>query len=1105
MVAMRHPALCAGACVAALSLLPAPGLAYMAILRQGFDSAGFIEAGDRHGSALATGDFNGDGYDDLAVGAPLEDLTIDDANVVNTGAIVVSYGSPYGLTHLGAEYRYGCNSESFCEADMQFGYALAAGDFNHDGWDDLVVGAPYRDVAGMADAGEIFILLGSPTGLLTGFPLSQQSAGEINEPGDHFGASFAVGDFNGDSWDDLAVGAPGENSSGAVYYFIADPTGAAGLWGTTGWFKQSNLAGTDDVGDEFGYALAAGNLVGTGEDDLVASAPNRTVGVRASAGKVYLIRGAAGGLTATGTRNYSAGNAGGTQQNGVFGYALATGRFLNVGGYESIAVGEPGREVGHPGEGRVVVARGGLDDLNFSGYIQLDEHLLLSTGGDGFGHTLAAGAWNPAADAWDDLAVGAPQRDITGADDVGQVFLFYGAPLGPNATDYVGWDQGFVSDDGTPGDECGAALAFGNFDGYGRAGLAIGAPGKDEDDDSLDETPLENDAGYVLVIAPWRQVVNPGGRNALMMTPGDSIIYAERPFDRVRPASTTKVMTAILGLEGDLGFDYTVPRWVEEDVGGSTPFELQEGETISLNSLLYPMIMLSDNGAAYSIADVVSYAGTAAALEVCDFVDLMNARAGLLGMGGTHFSNPPGRDDPSHDCLDHYTTPADMVKLAQTAVADPLFVYIADTETHFLPRHLPGGATEFEKLFDSCLEGIRDLVPAAVLAKTGTTSGAEKALLFAASDGGTGYAVGGLYKMPMEYNGRCGSKTADLINLGLTRNGPDLFESPSPQAQARTGARGADRFAALSGVSPGDSVFMELRGLSTATDSIYGGSTELETPSDTTIVTVCLEPGSGPSAVRLGVARGSLAILDPGDVARIRFNPIGKHRGIRISNVGQVTATIQVQMTHPSFGSTYILLPRDHVVLPAFSGSGTGAFQLTISNLGANRPALEVEELGYEFTLTLAPGFETFDAVLTDGPKIFPLGMHVTTSGLDPGPGNTVRVLVHGEGAEVVGVPEAAAAAQLALRALPPRPNPFRTRTALRYALPREGRLEVSIFDVSGRRVRRLDLGLAARGEGLHVWDGSDHRGRRVANGVYLVRLTLDGIESAETRVVRLE
>jgi len=1113
MVAVKPLALRVTACLAALagiSLTQAPALAYMAILRQGLDSAGFIEDGDRHGSALAAGDFNADGWDDLAGGAPFEDLTVAGENRMDTGAIVVSYGSPYGLTHLGAEYRFGCNSQSACEAGMQFGFALAAGDFNHDGWDDLVVGAPLQDAGGVADAGQIYILLGSPTGLLTGFPASQLTAGEINEPGDRFGPSFAVGDFNHDGWDDLAVGAPGENASGAVFYFIADPTGGVGLWGATGWFKQSDLGGTNDVGDEFGYSLAAGNLYGSVHDDLVAGAPYRTVGVIAGAGKIYLIQGGVSGLSSANAEFYSAGTAGGVQSNARFGFSLATGRFRNVVGYESVAVGEPGRDVGHDGEGRVVVVKGGADGLDFGGYIQLDESLVLSTAFDGFGKTLAAGAWNPATDDWDDLAVGAPDRDITGTADVGQVFLFYGSASGPNILDYVGWDQGFVSDVGISDDQCGYALAFGNFDGYGRANLAIGTPGKDEGDDSLDETPLEGDAGDVLVLAPWRQVINPGGRNALMYTPGDSIIYAERPFDRVRPASTTKVMTAILGLEGNLGFNYIVPQWVEEDVGGSTPFALQEGEMISLAALFYPMIMVSDNGAAYSIADVISYGGTAAALQVCDFVDLMNARAGLLGMTGTHFSNPPGRDDPSHDCDDHFTTPEDMVKLAKIAVADPQFRLVSSTETFYISRNLPSDGefvTQMDTLFDSCLEAIRDVVPATVLAKTGTTSGAEKALLFAASGGGSNYAVGALYKMPMDYGGRCGSKTADLINLGLTRAGPLTFETPTGPARDGGDARDADRFAALSGVPPGDSVIMALRGLFTGVGWLYGGSTELESLSDTTTVTVCLEPGSGPSALVLGVTRGSLAILDPGDIARLGFNPIGTHRGIRISNVGRVSATIQVQMTHPNFTASYFLLPRDKVVLPAFPGPGTGAFQLTISNLGATKPALEVEELGYGYTLTLAPGFETFDAVLTDSPEIFPLGMHVSTSGLDGVFGNTVRVLVHGEAISVVGVPHAAAPAPaaVALRALPARPNPFRTWIALRYTLARGGRLDLAIFDVSGRLVRRLDLGRAEPGEGLHVWDGSDQHGRQVANGVYVVRLTLNGIESVEARIVRLE
>ncbi|HYM82156.1 MAG TPA: FG-GAP-like repeat-containing protein [Candidatus Limnocylindria bacterium] len=1095
----------------ALALATPPALAYMAVLRQGSDSAGLIEPGDRHGAALATGDFNGDGFDDLATGAPLEDLVFAGEDRTDTGAIVVSYGSPYGLTHVDAEYRYGCNSESFCETGMQFGYALAAGDFNDDGWDDLIVGAPLQDVGGAPDAGHMYIMLGSPTGLLTGFPNSEQSAAEVPEPGDRFGSSFAVGDFNGDGVDDLAVGAPGENGSGAVFFFIADPKGASGLWGTTGWFLQTDLGGTNDVNDEFGYSLAAGNFYGSAHDDLVAGAPFRTVGFTDFAGEIYLVQGGLTGLSNSNAESYTAGSAGGTQTNGRFGYSLAAGRFRSAGVYECVAIGEPGRTVSEEDEGRVVVVRGGADNLDFVDFEQLDERLQLATAFDHFGQTLAAGAWNPAVDAWDDLAVGAPYRDITGSVDPGQVFLFYGSSAGLSVANSDGWDQGFVSDPNDAGDQCGYSLAFGNFDGYGRGNLAIGVPGQDEDDDSLEETPQTVDAGYVLVLAPWRQVINPGGRNALMVTPGDSIIYALRPFDRVRPASTTKVMTAVLGLEGNLGFDYEVPSWIEDDVGGSTPFALEEDEIISLVTLLFPMIMVSDNGAAYAIADVVSYGGTAAPLAVCNFVDAMNARAGVLGMAGTNFSNPPGRDNPSNDCDDHYSTPEAMVKLAQAAVADPSFRAVSSIETFPIARNVVRDAEyviELDTLFNSCVEGLRDLVPGTVLAKTGTTGGAGKCLLFAASDGGTGYAVGSLFAMPMEYNGRCGQTTADLINLGLTRAGPEPFDALLKSAEHEVRPAAATGPAASCAVTPGDLVYMALRGLSTTTDSLYGGSTELETSSDTTFVTLCLEPGSGSTALELGVMRGSLAILDPGDFARYRLNPAARHRGFRISNAGDVSATIQVSMTHPNFSASYFLLPRDHAVLPAFTGIGTGVFQLTISNVGGNRPALEVEELGYDITLTLSPpGFTTFNAMLMDSPKVYPFGMHVTTAGLDANPGNRVIVSVHGRADAVVGVPDPAPRGpeQNLLRALPSHPNPFRTQTALRYALAREGRLTASIFDVAGRLVRRLDWGHTPGGVGFHLWDGSDHHGLPVSHGVFLVRFALDGIATDETRVVRIE
>ena len=113
------------------------------------------EAGDNFGYALAVGDFNGDGYDDLAIGVPGEgDESSPLVIKVNVGAIHIIYGSGIGLAHHGQQYwRQSSSTPEGTIADTpesgdQFGLSLAAGDLNGDGFDDLVVGVPLEDISG---------------------------------------------------------------------------------------------------------------------------------------------------------------------------------------------------------------------------------------------------------------------------------------------------------------------------------------------------------------------------------------------------------------------------------------------------------------------------------------------------------------------------------------------------------------------------------------------------------------------------------------------------------------------------------------------------------------------------------------------------------------------------------------------------------------------------------------------------------------------------------------------------------------------------------------------------------------------------------------------
>ncbi|MGI6705216.1 MAG: D-alanyl-D-alanine carboxypeptidase family protein [Clostridia bacterium] len=146
------------------------------------------------------------------------------------------------------------------------------------------------------------------------------------------------------------------------------------------------------------------------------------------------------------------------------------------------------------------------------------------------------------------------------------------------------------------------------------------------------------------------------------------ILYEKNSNEKYYPASTTKIMTALLAFEkGNLDDPVTADRCVYYLGRGSSIIGLKPDETMTLRELLYGLLLESGNDAAVAIA--VHIGGS-----VEGFADMMNAKAKELGLSNTHFTNPHGLHDP-----DHYTTAADLARIALEARKYPEFREMVNT------------------------------------------------------------------------------------------------------------------------------------------------------------------------------------------------------------------------------------------------------------------------------------------------------------------------------------------------------------------------------------------------------------------------------------------
>ncbi|MEO8277312.1 MAG: FG-GAP repeat protein [Thermoanaerobaculia bacterium] len=392
---------------------------------QGLDGLpGTPAANEAFGAALATGDFNGDGYDDLAVEVRGEDVAVDAGTAIDAGAVEVIYGSASGLTTAGAQIfdQESAGIADVAQTDDHFGRALVAADFDFDSFDDLAIGGRDKDVGSLVDAGAVWILHGSASGLsgVGSEFFDEAAAGGTLTTGNRFGEVLAATDFNHDGKADLVVGVPQESVNGHA--------AAGAVWILSGGFPTmtlpgfrlvqggalapGTLPGSADAGDLFGSSLAIGDFnVPIEGSAYIPDLAVGAVGENDHAGAVTFVAGGPFGLTSTGAVQFMAADLGTPGTALFFGFALASGT-LHSRFRDDLIVGSILDPVsGQPGAGRTYIIRGTASGLDLASARAWSAAFAGSACGpaveDGnFGYSLASG--NFARFGYTDLAIGVP-------------------------------------------------------------------------------------------------------------------------------------------------------------------------------------------------------------------------------------------------------------------------------------------------------------------------------------------------------------------------------------------------------------------------------------------------------------------------------------------------------------------------------------------------------------------------------------------------------------------------------------------------------------------------------------------------------------------------
>ncbi|WP_077024935.1 beta strand repeat-containing protein [Fuerstiella marisgermanici] len=438
-----------------------------------------VDDGDYTGvSVSSAGDVNGDGYSDLIIGAYGVDDVIDDRKYSYSGEAYVVFGKagafPAVFSPNSLDGINGFKLDGVAHRD-HFGEAVStAGDVNGDGYDDLLVGAPFAESS--SGVGDAYVVFGKATGFsaVVGMTSLDGSNGFLldavrRRAGERVGQSVsAAGDVNGDGVDDLIIGAPnGDNdpnilndNQGNSYVVFGRTDGFAAtipladLNGTNG-FRLEGI----DINDQSGGSVSgAGDVNGDGIVDLIIGARSAEPGTNdgSNEGEAYVVFGTDSGFPASmkladlnGTNGF---RVSGIDPHDEAGKSVSGAGDVNGDGYDDLIIGA--HRAGINGESYVVFGKGAafgaefrLSDIDGTNGFRIDG----ASAGDLSGGAVG-GAGDVNGDGFDDLIIGAIGG---GAPTAGESYIVFGGnftggvetQVGTNGPDTLTADRGVIVTD----------------------------------------------------------------------------------------------------------------------------------------------------------------------------------------------------------------------------------------------------------------------------------------------------------------------------------------------------------------------------------------------------------------------------------------------------------------------------------------------------------------------------------------------------------------------------------------------------------------------------------------------------------------------------------